>query len=238
MKVDIESVREKLRALRERTVENGCTEEEAVAAAEKAAELLTKYGLSDDDLADADYSTAEIPIGKRTVLDRVWGCIADFCDCACWYDRADTGTKFCFFGRAQDVLVAEYIYEVMKGAIGRALVDFRSSPIYQNRRKASARSRVTKAFLEGIAISLTRKLHEGLWKRNGDQWQTALVTTRASMEMKAQQVRGLKLKATRALERADGAAAREARYQGWAAGKEIEVNAGVTAGGKVAGLLR
>ncbi|MEI6357527.1 MAG: DUF2786 domain-containing protein, partial [Verrucomicrobiota bacterium] len=43
---ELDRLRGRIRALRAKTVEQGCTEEEALAAAEKVADLLDRYGLS------------------------------------------------------------------------------------------------------------------------------------------------------------------------------------------------
>jgi hypothetical protein len=57
---------QKLRALQNMTVANGCTESEALVAAAKAAELLERYGLSLQEL-------------KAAAPDHVCGSVADRC---------------------------------------------------------------------------------------------------------------------------------------------------------------
>ncbi|SCM75420.1 conserved hypothetical protein [uncultured Pleomorphomonas sp.] len=47
---DREKLKAKIRALREMTSTRGCTEDEAMAAAAKAAELMREYGVSDVEL--------------------------------------------------------------------------------------------------------------------------------------------------------------------------------------------
>lgn len=238
--MNLDDIKAKLRALRSKTVANGCTEEEALAAAEKAAELLSRHGLTDDDLADADYDTIMIDLGRRTPLDHVWLAIARFANCAGYLDRTGTGHKFCFFGREQDVLVAEYIYDVMKGAMDRAVAEFRASAAYTKRRTRRTRNAAVKAFLEGAAIALCNKLYEGLWRRYDPAWQTrgrelALVDQKR-IETKLGET--IRTGPVRDLAPAEGRFRADARTAGWVAGKKVEVNAGVAAGHKVVGVLK
>ncbi|TAJ39849.1 MAG: DUF2786 domain-containing protein, partial [Reyranella sp.] len=79
---DLDSLLKRLQALRAKTVENGCTEGEALAAAEKVAELLDRHDLSLSDLeiraAPCERRVYETHLKKRIPLDECIGAIAAF----------------------------------------------------------------------------------------------------------------------------------------------------------------
>lgn len=244
MKKNLDAIRAKLRALREKTVENGCTEEEAMLAAEKMAELLSKYGLSNEELDAEGYEQNTISMGRRSPLEDVWFEVARFADCKAWYSRSwDGKLSFVFFGRPQDVLVAEYVYEVLKDACKRALADFRASEPYKRRRTTKTRAQAVKAFQEGLAAGLCRKLRDGLWKRywtgQSDSTKDLIISTKNQLDLAAQDA-GLEFgKPARPLKDAQGKFTDDAQHHGRRAASVIDVNAGVGAApSKVAGLLR
>ncbi|HYG91184.1 MAG TPA: DUF2786 domain-containing protein [Azospirillum sp.] len=237
---DLERVRAVLRALKAKTVEHGCTEEEAMAAAEKMAELLSRHSLSEDDLVEAEYCETRVGIGRRSPLDSVWGAVARFADCRGYYVRGGK-LSYAFFGRAQDVLVAEYVYQVLRAACDQALAAFRRTDTYTRRRTAKTRNHAVKAFLEGLAAGLIHKLDAGLWRRYGGpedgERALALVKANALQLDVALENQGVVFKKSRALVTTSGAFKNEARSRGHQAARGIEVNAGVAAGNKVAGVL-
>jgi len=239
--MNLDKVRAVLRALKAKTVENGCTEDEAMAAAEKMAELLSRHGLSEDDLTEAEYCEVKIGIGRRSPLDNAWLAVSRFADCRGYYDRRDGKLMFCFFGRAQDVLVAEYVYEVLRAACDQALATFRHTDAYTRRRKPKTRNHAVKAFLEGLAVGLIKKLDAGLWRRYGAEvdGDRALALIKSNRDQIDAQLgrQGASLKSCRALATADGAFKDQARSQGYQAARTIDVNAGVAAGNKVTGVL-
>lgn len=239
---DLERVRAVLRALKAKTVENGCTEDEALAAAEKMSELLYRHGLSEEDLAEAEYCETKIGIGRRSPLDRVWGAVARFADCKGYYVRSCNRTlSYAFFGRAQDVLVAEYVYDVLRAACDQALAAFRRTDTYTRRRTAKTRNQAVKAFLEGLARGLSFKLRDGLWRRYGGrddgERAMALITANQAQLEAAMTADGKVLRQARSLKPTTGAFKNEAQAHGHQAARNIEVNAGVAAGNKVAGVL-
>ena len=85
---------DKISALLAKTGANGCTEAEAIAAAELVEKLMTKYGLSLSELeaisSPADVCDADgAPIGNvrsHEVL-HVSGAIAHYTDTRSWYQR-------------------------------------------------------------------------------------------------------------------------------------------------------
>ena len=107
-----ESLAQRLRALQNMTVANGCTESEALVAAAKAAELLERYGLSltelkaaaPDNLCDSD----TVKCGRRHTHEAQFLApnIAQFTNTKVWLSRNKTDVQLTFFGLKADVQIA------------------------------------------------------------------------------------------------------------------------------------
>ena len=96
-----------VRALRAKTVENGCTEGEAAAAAKKIAQLLEQYNMTLDEaeLRESDFTKANHPqddlIGK--VIYRVASAISHMMDIKFWSERPGEPRSTTFFGFTHEV---------------------------------------------------------------------------------------------------------------------------------------
>jgi hypothetical protein len=126
-------VKSRIKALTEKTVANGCTEAEAMSAAEMVGRLLERYALSMDEIEvrAARCMQMEVPIGgyRRRPIDGCVPAIARFCDCKVWLARgADSGVpkppRYVFFGFETDVALATYLYSVIGRAIATELGQF------------------------------------------------------------------------------------------------------------------
>src|SRR5258707_616886 len=84
----LDKLKTRIQALRAKTIDNGCTEDEALSAAAKVAELLDRYDLSLSDVeireAPCERREFETPRKKRIPLDDCVGAVAKFCDCRVW----------------------------------------------------------------------------------------------------------------------------------------------------------
>jgi len=117
----LERVVQRIQGLRAKTVAQGCTEEEALAAAEKAAELLDRYGLS---LGELEFRAQPCNgAGIETTRHRfapIDGCvpaIAGFFDCRVWAERSEgRALRYVFFGQRGDVAAAQYLYDMVERA--------------------------------------------------------------------------------------------------------------------------
>src|SRR5690348_10094891 len=80
MSGQLDGLKARIQALRAKTIENGCTESEALAAAAKVAELLDRYDLSLSDIeiraAPCEQRAFETKRKKRVPLDGCVGAIA------------------------------------------------------------------------------------------------------------------------------------------------------------------
>lgn len=114
----------KVQALLAKTVENGCTEGEAMAALEKARQMMAAHGITDDDLA---FGGEEVTREKRHADDRhkvrrSLPCgVAAFCSCRAWREEGG-GIVFC--GLQSDAVFAHWLLDMLERLYARALADY------------------------------------------------------------------------------------------------------------------
>jgi hypothetical protein len=157
----LERLVQRIQGLRAKTVEQGCTEEEALAAAEKAAELLDRYGLS---LGELDFRAQPCDgIGIQTnrrrfaPIDICVPGIAAFFDCRVWVEQAKgRALRYVFFGLRGDVAAAQYLYDMVERAFQTETDAFRESELYA--RMAGARRTATNSFQIGLGRGICHKL--------------------------------------------------------------------------------
>jgi Protein of unknown function (DUF2786) len=115
---------QKLQALQNMTVANGCTESEALVAAGKAAELLERYGLSMEELKAAapnqlcDQTSLNCGRPRHThEVQFLAPVIAEFTKTKTWVSRTSTEVQMTFFGLRADVQIASYLFHVFRTAM-------------------------------------------------------------------------------------------------------------------------
>ncbi|NBC34180.1 MAG: DUF2786 domain-containing protein [Alphaproteobacteria bacterium] len=160
--VDLVAVLERIRALQAKTVEQGCTEAEAMAAAEKVSELLQRYELSLDavSLRNQRCRGRSFATGRKqsSPLDDCLPAIAAFCDCRAWVQERPDGLKdHVFFGLPADLAAAECLYALVSETFETELWRFKGSATYRGlprTRKAGA----TRSFQLGLGYGIADKL--------------------------------------------------------------------------------
>jgi hypothetical protein len=160
----LERLKSRIEALRAKTVDNGCTESEALAAAEKVAELLDRHNLSLSDVeirsSECDRRTVETSRKTKAPLDYTIAAIADFCDCKVWRETAADGERrYVFFGLRHDADAANNLAQMISSAIGSSVVRYRLTRDYQALHRRD-RATATASFGIGMAISISEKLRE------------------------------------------------------------------------------
>ena len=161
---ELDKVLSRIQALRGKTVEQGCTEAEALLAAGKVAELLDQYGLRLSEIDMKAQSCAgegiETNRRRRSPLDECAGAIAGFCDCRTWYEMTPQGhIRHIFFGLPADVAGARYLYEKIEEAFETETAQFKRSELYDSHPSAKRRSATTSfhaGFGHGICAKLNR----------------------------------------------------------------------------------
>lgn len=221
--VNLDAVKARIRALRSKTVANGCTQDEALAAASKAIELLARYGLADGEEAVAD-RPVKISKGRRSRLELLFQAIAWVCHCRLYY-RHDVGaSQAVYIGRDPWPDVAAYLHAVVVGATRRATKEFRGTHAYKAKRLPRTRAAALRVFLEGFVLGLSGKLIQ-LKRQAGEDAQQAADLAIADAARNA--VSGLKTLAPRKplkLRRAG-----DTLMSGFDAGRRANVSWGVDA---------
>ncbi|MBU4195680.1 MAG: DUF2786 domain-containing protein [Alphaproteobacteria bacterium] len=116
-----ERIAARIRALRAKTVENGCTEAEAMAAAEKLAQLLTDYNMTLDeaDLRASPFAD-HVHDAAGTVGLKLWkpaGAIAKLTNTRYWTGGRDAPTRITFVGLTHEVEIAAYLLAICERAM-------------------------------------------------------------------------------------------------------------------------
>lgn len=229
----LERLVQRIQALRAKTVAQGCTEQEALAAAEKVAELLDHHGLSLGELEFCAQPCEGIGIQtSRRRLAPVDACIpaiAAYFDCRAWAERAvGAPLRYIFFGLRGDVAAARYLYEMVERAFETETDAFRASDIY--REMAGERRSATTSFQTGLAQGISDKLQAMRAGRSAAMRSSSgrdLVPAKAAMVDEEMEKLGLCL-SSRALGRGRRVLA-DAFAAGEAAGQRFEFAAAITA---------
>ncbi len=157
----LERLVQRIQGLRAKTVAQGCTEQEALAAAEKVAELLDRHGLS---LGELDFRAQPCDgVGIQTDRRRfapIDSCIPDiasFFDCRVWVERAKgRALRYVFFGLRGDVTAAQYLHELVERAFETETNAFRAGSLYAE--MAGERRSATNSFQIGLSRGIAGKL--------------------------------------------------------------------------------
>lgn len=161
-KAELERLRARIQGLRAKTIDQGCTEEEALAAAAKVAELLDRYGLSLSDL-EIRQQTCEgfgVDTGRRqrAPIDDAINTIAAFCDCRAWSEVTPTGSiRHVFFGLPADVEGAHYLYDLIAATLASETAAFRKGELYRSH-ASGQRTSATRSFQVGMVHGIVLKL--------------------------------------------------------------------------------
>lgn len=157
-----EDLLNKLEALLEKTLANGCTEGEARLAAAKAQELMAKHGLSVNDLKAAsptDVCGADwVYNGKKKAHESRYTApaIAEFTDTRVWGDRQGEDLVVRFYGIKEDVAVAVYLFKTFQSAM-----DFEWTRFWTKNADLTEENPKTarKSFMAGMYRRLSERLH-------------------------------------------------------------------------------
>lgn len=166
-----DKLRARIQALRAKTIDNGCTEGEALSAAAKVAELLDRYELSLTDVeireTPCEERVYETHLKKRIPIDECIGAIATFCDCRVWREKNAAGeARYVFFGLPADVEVAHYLTGLIDGAVRNELGRYKVSADYR-RFRHQERHLANASFTLGMCASIADRLVAMKAERDG-----------------------------------------------------------------------
>ena len=157
-----EKIAARIRAIAAKTVENGCTEDEAVAAARKLAELLATYNMTLDEAM-----LRQQPFAKHqeyhedAVGERLWKpaeAISHLTGARYWSSQSGVHpVSVTFFGFDHVVDVAKYLLAICARAMqdGRRRVEREHALLIPSRRRLHVI-----AYLDGMSDTLRRRIWE------------------------------------------------------------------------------
>ena len=155
-----EKIAARIRALRAKTVDNGCTEDEAITAAEKVAEMLARYNMTVDEAElrsspfERHQEQHEDEIGER--LWKVADGISFLTGAQYWTSRRGVfPIEVNFFGFAHEVDVARYLLEICARAMRQEHARLKSQFALLT---SVAQRRKIIPFLDGMADRLRQRI--------------------------------------------------------------------------------
>ena len=159
---DFEKLKKRIQALRAKTVDNGCTEAEALLAAAKVADLLDRFDLALTDVelreGPCERRAYETHHKKRIPLDECIGAITNFCDCRVWREKNPAGeARYVFFGLRSDIEAAHILTDLIDQAVRSELGFYKTSADYR-RFRHQERHVANSSFALGMVASIADKL--------------------------------------------------------------------------------
>jgi hypothetical protein len=153
-----EKMLDKIRALLSKTTENGCTEEEYLAALAKARALMDANEITE---ADLQLTKEEGVVLRREMTGSdphhiKWNmsrAVGDFCDCRAWRDR---NGKFVFLGLASDTQFAAWLLDHLAAFVLTELAGHLMGDIAIG----MPRRKVINGFVDGITGRISERLRE------------------------------------------------------------------------------
>lgn len=169
------AVIKKLRAFAQRTVENGCTEAEAIAAAEAMQKLQHEYNmtLTDADILDAEYITEKMQLGNQR-MHPVVGCVmgvAIFTSTKMY----KAGATLYIFGEKHKVDNAIYLISTIQSAMELEFLNYRGTEAYLRETWYHHGQTIRSSFMNGMAHRLYHRLlqmHKELMQQDATVSQT------------------------------------------------------------------
>jgi Protein of unknown function (DUF2786) len=129
METEREKLLDKVKALLSKTVENGCTEQEALAALAKARAMMDAYEIDDAELKLTKEEGAVFrrePPGTRDphgIKRQLATSVARFCGCKAWRDTRKEGAPLVFCGIQSDAQLATWLLDHLAGFVQRELAN-------------------------------------------------------------------------------------------------------------------
>jgi hypothetical protein len=153
-------IKAKIEALLSKTRAAGCTEAEALAAAELAARLMAEHGIDLDDLNFTEASAPE-KTTRATWRSTLAAYIVLCTNCAAMreIDR-DGENRITFIGRAPGPEIAVYLRDVCQRAVERAIKEFKAGDFYRKRRSIRTQRAAVADFVSAMVQRLGRRLLE------------------------------------------------------------------------------
>lgn len=191
--MDRDKLLQRIRALAVRTVENGCTEAEAMEAAKLMAKLCDEFDLSLDNLTLKNEVCIKVTLetgnkNRHPPAGMCMNAISKYCDVRSWSSPSQrNGLSYVILGLPSDVELAKYLYTYINDAMQSEWLWQRSFMGLQSHQRAS--------FYLGMATRLSQRLLDMKRERtNTASTGTALVVQKTAIVEEAFNNLGMKLR--------------------------------------------
>lgn len=224
-----EDILKRIRALLAKTVERGASEQEAMMAAAKAAELMAKYDISlseasaeeRDDSVKTENRDCDFVLQEPLLL--VAGAIAHFCSVREWREMRGMKASYHFMGIGPDAEIAAYLFDICARAMTKEAEATQKE--WALLRKPVRYTKV-RARLKGMSERLCFRIMELSWMRHKATG-SALVPVKFDVIDQAMADEGIRLHSVSA----KGSFFNGDEYKkGLAAGEGVELNQGLSSG--------
>jgi Protein of unknown function (DUF2786) len=172
MNTELDKIKFKIKALAAKTIDNGCSEHEAMSAMLGVGRLLSQYNLTMEecDVRESACKTIFLDIGrtKRHPIDSCITALANLVHAKCWFHRHyGKPSSYAFFGQENDLELVEYLFKVIHAAMDHEAEDFKQTDEYLFAGEGTAGNRRSAyvSFQRGMACRISARLVE-LKKQN------------------------------------------------------------------------
>lgn len=160
----------RIRGLQAKTTDRGCTEQEALSAAQKVAELLDRHGLTEAELHQQSNPCIRrellTPRARPGPFDHCSPAVAAYFDCRTWTEHDPEGClNHIFYGLPPDVEAAIYLMHLIANAMETEANRFRAGPAYMKGR-GNGRRLLHTSFMQGLSQGIRQKLATMLQERD------------------------------------------------------------------------
>lgn len=243
---ELTKIKARIKALAEKTVQNGCSEAEAMSAAKMVGKLLELYSLSMDEIDIREEPcitlTKKWDGARRRPIADCLVALAQFCDCKVWvttehvgYSRVHTydgiryrakmaKTGFACFGHEADAQMMMYLADVIEKAVAAEVRQFKTTPTYL---AASSRRTSSDSFQKGMVERIATRLVEMKEARDREMAAarntgTALIVLKGTVIEEEFEKTGIRLRTTYV--RSTAGSDSDAYARGNAAGDRVNLN--------------
>ncbi len=162
-----DKIKLKIKALLNKTIENGATEAEAISAMRKANDLMLQYYISEHDLNDP-FLGEKIIIKKVSIihsgydLTLFYPFLAKLFDCEFFWSKY----QISFFGFYEDVDLCDFFYNLIVKSCLSEKDKYMRSDKYQKLKRYYHGRTLSSSFIKGFLHSISSKMHEIYINRN------------------------------------------------------------------------
>lgn len=168
-----------IRALLEKTTQNGCSEEEAMSAALKAQELLEAHQLDLSDLELREEGTDQIKVEQDHIKSAIYHRVGLFCECKSWRSwewvdipptrknargRQEQREVYNFIGTKGDAFFAEWLLISLGKWIANKKMEYMFGDFLNTPNQFEIQS-----WEAGVTERINQRLREEVEKRNAER---------------------------------------------------------------------